>query len=324
MAQGGESPSGVPYVRIGDKRNTAAGWHRVAELAASQHGIASRDQLRRLGLSDRQIAHRIASGYLHVVLPRVYAVGHGSIGRRGSILAAVLACGIGTVVSHRAAAELLGIWDKRAVLVDVISGNQSGRRIQGICWHRAPYPLPDEIGIVDGIPCTSVARTIVDLAGMLGDRSLRQAVEQAAVRGTLDLTEMDRAIARAARRRGIPTLRSILSTWRPYRITPKVRSRLESKFLRLAAEAGLSRPAVNAVLVLEGHRLEIDFLWEEERLAIETDGEETHGTPAAFQRDRWRDQVLLAAGYRSGRVTWRQIADEPAGVIMRIRRTLAG
>ena len=228
------------------------------------------------------------------------------------------------MVSHRAAAELLGIWDKRAVLVDVISGNQSGRRIQGICWHRAPYPLPDEIGIVDGIPCTSVARTIVDLAGMLGDRSLRQAVDQAAVRGTLDLTEMDRAIARAARRRGIPTLRSILSTWRPYRITPKVRSRLESKFLRLAAEAGLSRPAVNAVLVLEGHRLEIDFLWEEERLAIETDGEETHGTSAAFQRDRWRDQVLLAAGYRSGRVTWRQIADEPAGVIMRIRRTLAG
>lgn len=87
--------------------------------------------------------------------------------------------------------------------------------------------------------------------------------------------------------------------------------------------AGLPRPAVNAVLTLDGHRLEIDFLWRERRLAVETDGEETHGTRIAFQRDRWRDQVLLAAGFRIGRVTWRQIDEEVAEVVERIRRAFA-
>lgn len=66
------------------------------------------------------------------------------------------------------------------------------------------------------------------------------------------------------------------------------------------------------------------MLWEEQRLAIETDGEETHGTSMAFQRDRLRDQVLLAAGYRTARVTWSQVRDEPTAVVNRIARMLKG
>ena len=68
--------------------------------------------------------------------------------------------------------------------------------------------------------------------------------------------------------------------------------------------------------------LEVDLLWERQRLAVETDGEETHGTSAAFQRDRWRDQILVAAGYRTARVTWAQVRDEPNAVVMRIVRML--
>lgn len=75
-------------------------------------------------------------------------------------------------------------------------------------------------------------------------------------------------------------------------------------------------------LRVDGHRFEIDLLWEEQRLAIETDGEETHGTQLAFQRDRWRDQLLVAAGYRTSRITWRQVVDEPDAVINRIARML--
>ncbi len=81
-------------------------------------------------------------------------------------------------------------------------------------------------------------------------------------------------------------------------------------------------PRTNVKLRVEGHRFEVDMLWEEQRLAIETDGEETHGTPAAFQRDRKRDQILTAAGYRTARITWRQVQDEPAAVVHRIARML--
>jgi very-short-patch-repair endonuclease len=73
---------------------------------------------------------------------------------------------------------------------------------------------------------------------------------------------------------------------------------------------------------LDGEPVEIDLLWEEQGLAIESDGEETHGTPVAFQRDRRRDQLLGAAGYRVARVTWRQVEDETAAVVERIKRML--
>ena len=84
----------------------------------------------------------------------------------------------------------------------------------------------------------------------------------------------------------------------------------------------MPRPGCNVRLQIDGHWLEVDLLWEEQRLAIETDGEETHGTRAAFQRDRWRDQLLVAAGYRTARVTWEQVRDEPSAVINRIARML--
>jgi very-short-patch-repair endonuclease len=92
--------------------------------------------------------------------------------------------------------------------------------------------------------------------------------------------------------------------------------------LRALSESGLPRPRCNAILEIEGESFEIDMLWQEEQLAIETDGEGTHGTPLAFQRDRRRDQILGAAGYRTARVTWRQMGDEPAAVLERIRRML--
>jgi very-short-patch-repair endonuclease len=101
-----------------------------------------------------------------------------------------------------------------------------------------------------------------------------------------------------------------------------VRSRLEARLLPRLIEEGLPAPRTNVRLRLEGHHLEVDLLWEEQRLAIETDGEETHGTSAAFQRDRWRDQLLLAAGYRIARVTWAQVRDEPRAVVNRVARML--
>jgi very-short-patch-repair endonuclease len=238
------------------------------------------------------------------------------------MLAAVLACGDGAIVSHGSAAELLGLCDKRLPVIEVIPPNWSGRKINGIRWHRVRLPLPDEIEMRDGVPCTTVSRTIVDMAGRSGWTQLRRLVEQAAILRRLNVDEIDRILSRG-RRRGGPRLRTILAPWRSMsEQRPRVRSRLEARLLPRLIEEGLPAPRTNVKLRVDGHRFEIDLLWSEQLLAIETDGEETHGTRAAFQRDRKRDQILTAAGYRTARVTWRQVVDEPTAVVDRIARML--
>lgn len=238
------------------------------------------------------------------------------------MLAAVLACDKGTVLSHGSAAELLGLWNKRLPVVHVIPPDWSGRAISGIRWHRVRLPLADEFATRDYIPCTTISRTIVDMAGESGWGQLRGLVEQAAIMRQLDPGEIDRILSHG-RRRGAPRLRTILSPWREMRgERPILRSRLEARLFPLLIGEGLPLPRTNEKLRVDGYRFEIDLLWKEQRLAIETDGEETHGTRAAFQRDRKRDQILTAAGYRTARITWRQVVDEPNAVIQRIARML--
>lgn len=306
-----------------DRKDARRAGDAVAALATRQHGVISRHQARALGLTDTMIASRVAAGTFQPVLRGVFAVGHLAFGRHGLMLAAVLACGDGAVVSHGAAAELLGLWDREPVLIDVIAPGKRGCRIDGVRWHRG-HPLPaGEATRVAGVPCTTVSRTLVDLAGSVGERTLRRLVEQGAVLRALDATEIDRMLARR-RRRGAPSLRRLIAPWRMGDGSPpKLRSVLEARLLAAMADAGLPRPHCNAVLVVDGHRLEVDFLWEARRLIAETDGERTHGTPVAFRRDRWRDQVLGAAGYRVVRVTWRQIADEREATLARLRRALS-
>lgn len=304
------------------KRRTGSPSHAIADVAVRQHGIIARTQLRELGLSDDAISDRAARGYLQPLFHGTFAVGHRAISRKARMLAAVLACEGGTVLSHGSAAELLGLWDRQLPSMHVIPPNWSGRKIDGIRWHRVRLPDADEVEVRDGIPCTTVSRTLVDMAGWTGWSSMRRLVEQAAILRMLDVEEIDRVLARA-RRRGAPRLRTILAPWRQTREQqPLLRSRLEARLLPLLIEEGLPAPRCNVKLRLEGRLLEIDLFWEEQRVAIETDGEETHGTQIAFQRDRWRDQLLVAAGYRTARVTWAQVRDEPNAVVDRIARTL--
>ncbi|HEY7456356.1 MAG TPA: type IV toxin-antitoxin system AbiEi family antitoxin domain-containing protein [Solirubrobacterales bacterium] len=292
-------------------------------MADRQHGVVSRRQLRALGLSDAAISARVASGRMHQIFAGTYSVGHHLIGRTGRMFAAVLACGDGTVLSHGSATELQGLWDKRAIAIDAIPPRRAGRKVPDIRWHNVLRPTADEVEIREGIPCTSVSRTLVDMAGRTGFTGLRRLVEQAAIQRRLDVPEVDRILARG-RRRGAPNLRAILEVWRSDdERKPRLRSPLEARLLPALIAAGLPRPECNVVLRVDsGRPLEIDLLWPEERLAIEADGEETHGTRSAFQEDRRRDQRLVAAGYRVARVTWRQIEDEPATVAARIKRML--
>jgi len=268
------------------------------------------------------VASRLASAGLQPVFRGAFAVGHYAIGTSGTMLAAVLACGDGAVVSHASAARLLGLWDRTPALVHVIAQTQAGRKIQGVCWHRACRLERDEIMVHEGLPCTTVSRTLVDMAGCLGEKSLKRLVEQAAVLRALDVATIDRTLSRG-RRRGAPQLRRVLAPWRGGE-EEFLRSPPEARLLAAVVEAGLPRPRCNVQFLLEGNRIEVDLLWEEQRLVVETDGEETHGTRLAFRQDRWRDQLLMAAGYRTARVTWDQLEDELEATLNRIRRMLAG
>ncbi len=243
--------------------------------------------------------------------------------RAAQLRAAVLACGDGAVVSHGTAAAFWGLWDNLPTLIDVTVPCETGRKIDGIRCRRCRYPEDEEVVTRAGVPCTTPARIMVDLAGMVGLRTLGRTVERAAVLKLLDLDALDRSLHFAKGRRGLRGLAAVLADWRtPDGSLPDVRSEFEALVLPRLISLGLPRPQVNATLHVGGEDLMVDFLWARERVVVETDGAATHQTPVAFQRDRHRDQLLIAAGYRVPRVTWTQMKHELDDVVARIARTL--
>jgi len=237
--------------------------------------------------------------------------------------AALLACGEGAVISHGTAAAFHGLWDKAPLLVDVTVPVEAGRKIDGIRCRRCRYPEPEEVEFFAGFAVTTVARTLVDLAGMVGLATLKKAVGRAAIRRKLDLGAVDLAIHNAKRRRGLKALELALAPYRTKDGKPlDLRSDFETLILPELLDGGLPRPGCNVPLDIEGQRLVVDFLWERARVVVETDGRETHETPPAFQNDRRRDQLLASAGYRVLRVTWEQIHVERAAVLGRIKNAL--
>ena len=292
---------------------------RIAELAEGQHGVVSRGQLLALGLTNSGIGRRIEAGRLHRRHMGIYAVGHRLLSEQGVWMAAVLACGPEAVVSHRAAAALWDLRPDSGVLVDVTTPSGRGHSRSSIRAHCAELG-PDETTIIRRIPCTSVERTLLDLAAEVDRRSLELAVERAEILRVLDWSKLRQAVEGAGPRRGVATLRSLVAR---YAAAEPTRSELEHRFLDLCESAALPRPAVNALMELPGGRLEVDFLWASARLIVETDGAASHHTQIAFARDRIRDQRLTVAGYRVVRFTWSQVVREPRAV-SRTLRTLLG
>jgi Protein of unknown function (DUF559) len=310
----------------GQKNRTKTGGTRqcrIAETATSQGGVISLDQLRDAGVSRRRAAERAGDAKLHRIHRGVYTVGHRSISRNALLRAALLACGEGAVVSHGTAAAFHRLFDEWPHFVDVTVPVEAGRKIDGIRCRRCRYPQPEEVEVRHGIAVTTIARTLVDLAGILHLPELRKVVGRAAIRRKLALQAIDIAMYNAKGRRGLKTLELALV---PYRTkdgkVPDVRSDFETLVLPRLLDRGTPRPVTNAPIHIDDERFLVDFLWDKERLIVETDGRETHETPTAFQDDRRRDQFLAAAGYRVLRVTWDQIHKEPQAVLGRINRAL--
>jgi very-short-patch-repair endonuclease len=277
-------------------------------------------------MSDAAVDRAVENGRLHRLFRGVFAVGHRGISEKGRLRAATLACGRGAVVSHRSASALFGLVDKAPVVVDVIAPRNRGRKIDGIYLHRVRRPRREETGTFDGIPCTSPARTLVDLAGVVGERTLRSAFERAATRRRmLDIPAIERSID--PRRRGMKVLVKLIDEWRGaaplLRKRGKLKSPLEAKVLPLIVQRDLPAPLFNSPVEIANGHIEVDFLWPEQRFALEADSRDFHGTALAFERDRWRDRELMRAGYSTLRVTSREAEHEPAAVAATVATRLS-
>jgi len=278
-------------------------------------------QLEGLGLHVKVIDKRVAAGRLHRVHQGVFAVGHTVLSPDGHRMAAVIACGPEAVLSHRSAASLWGLREDSRSRIDVTAPGRRGRIPAGIDAHRHGSLTPADKTIVEGVPCTSVARTLLDLAAVVSYRELRHAVTQAEVTRRFDLASMRELLARSRRRRGVARLRTAIALHDPRE--QLTRRELEAKFLDLCRSSGLPLPEVNSHLLVEGISMMPDFLWRDAGLIVEADSRKFHGTVTAFEADRQRDQRLTAAGWTVIRCTWRQVLDEPERLSRTIRSLLA-
>ena len=254
----------------------------------------------------------MARGNLHRIHRGVYAVGHSHITGYGHWMAAVLACGPDAALSHRSAAALWGLRPDKRPKSDISLPSPSARAKQGIQVHRSVTLTAEDVTTVDGIRCTNVGRTLVDLGDVVPRRAVEKAVEQADVLRVFDLREVERAVGRAGPRRGTGVLLAVLEDLDGHTLTD---TDLEEAFLGICREAALPTPEVNVWMTLpDGTPAKIDFLWRKERLAIETDGGRFHRTRQSRERDARRDQLLRLIGFEPVRFTGRQVEREPAWV----------
>ncbi len=280
----------------------------IAQLAANQHGVVSRRQLLERGLGRRAIGHRVQRGRLHVVHRGVYAVGHQALTQRSHWMAAVLAAGPDAVLSHHSAAALWGIRPTSRTRIDVTIP----RTLHTNAYLRPHCAVlgPDETTIRDGIPVTTPARTLLDLAATLRYRQLERAIHEAE---RLRLTSPT-AVQPSPGRRGATHLRTLLLNARS-----PTRSEFEAEFLTFVDTFDLPKPQTN--VVIEGK--EVDAAWQRQKLIVELDTYTFHGTRQAFEEDRQRDRRLTAAGWRVIRITADDLRHRPHEVAAQIRALLS-
>ena len=261
----------------------------------------------------------IASGRLIVIHRGVYAVGHRVLSVEAQWMAGVLAGGAGAALSHRAAGDLWQLTRLRRPLADVTVPRRRRSR-PGICFREHPLPA-DEVTERSGIPVTTVARTLLDLAAVVSRARLEQAISIAEARRLGDSPSLGDLIRRYPRRRGVAQLRAVLRESRE--AGGITRSELETAFLEFLDRRRLPTPEVNATVSLGTRQFEVDCLWRSVGLVVELDSRAHHGDWEAAERDRSRDLSLAAAGYRTARVTWRRLHSDADGLDVELRAILA-
>jgi predicted transcriptional regulator of viral defense system len=294
---------------------------RVAALADAQHGVLSRRQMLGLGLTRSMIETGLGTGRLTPLHPGVYALGHRRLRREGSWLAAVLWAGPGAALSHREAAALHGLRASSRSRTDVTTARRMRRPPPGIETHHTSTLPAEDRSVAEGIPVTSVARTLVDLAGVVARDSLAKALREAEHLRVVDVRDIHAAMDRTSNRPGpgYAALEAVLAEHRR-RGTQLTRSVLEERFVALCDRHGLPPPRTNFYIV----GMEVDACWPTHRLAVELDGWDRHKDRHAFQHDRQKGNAITHAGYRLLRFTHDDIVNRPTATAAQIAGFLEG
>lgn len=285
-------------------------------MARRQYGVVSHRQLVDLGLTRGAVHRRVEEGRLHRLHRGVYAVGHPAVALRGRWLAAVLSCGPGALLSHRSAAALWELRPDAGGAVDVTVVGSGRRPHSGVRLHRTRWLDPDERMVRDGIPVTSVARTLLDVAVTVAPREFERAYEEADRRGRLSIAAVERLLERSPGHHGTGRFAVLVGEERA--AVAFTRSELEARFLALCRDSGLPRPLVNVRVA--GY--EVDAFWPRSRLVVELDGYAYHRTRRSFERDRAKDAALQRAGCRVMRATHHMLVNEPEIAVETVVRLL--
>ena len=276
--------------------------------------MVSWEQLRALGYGKRMVHDLVANGWLHRLSRGVYAVGHTRLSVKGQWMAAVLACGSGAALSHAHAAALHDMRTTPSGLIDVTAPGR--RHATGVRSHRARTLDPQDAIVVDAIPVTTVARTLLDQAEHLSPQRLRTLLEATLRRDLFDLAQITATIARNPGRHGIAPLTEALTYLADE--APWTQSEKERHFLELVRAYRLPEPSVNVVVLKDP----VDFFWPAAKLIVEVDGWKFHKTHAAFEADRLKDAKHNVAGYPVLRYTARRVDRDAAAVAAEITAML--
>ena len=290
---------------------------QIAQIAGRQDNLITWEQLVRIGVGRRSVARRVENGRWQRIHKAVYLIGPAPPTLSARARAAAFTCGDGAAVSHRTAAV---IWrlvpnSPEPELHVTVAGRNPGVK-PGIHIHRVAELVPEEVTTNNGFPLTTAARTICDLAATDPLRDLESGLAEARIHRLATDRQINAVIQRAPTRPGAPIIRKLLEAEDD---TGYTRSKAERRLRDLIHAADLERPLFNEPLL--GYV--VDALWPKQRLIVEVDGYTYHSHRAAFERDRRRDQQLIAAGYRVIRVTWIQLRDRPIETITAIVKALA-
>ena len=277
-----------------------------SELARRSHGIVTRSELLAAGLTRREIERRRERGYLIVEFPGVYRVGHRAPSEEARYMAAVKACGKGAVLSGPAAGWLYGLTRGEAPPPHVTSPRK--RRVTGVVTSRSRHI---EAASHRGIPVTTVARTLVDLAAHMSTGALARACHEAGVRYRTTPGHVEEVLARRPRTAGAGRLRGVTAGR-----VPVTQSALERRFLTLLTDNGLPLPdEVNR----PAGSYRVDARWRRPPLTVELDSYRFHNSRHSWERDRRREREARARGDDLRRYTYGDVYENPAAMLGELR-----
>jgi very-short-patch-repair endonuclease len=283
----------------------------IAKIAGRQDNVIGREQVLAAGLTRGAIAYRIRSGRWQRQHRGVYLIGPAPPTPMGKARAAALAVGADAVVSHLSAARLFGLLPQEGRDVEITVARRNPGEHPGIRLHRVAGLTRVDVTQINGLRVTSIARTICDLAATESPHATEQAFQEALYREIVTDKALKAVLDREPRRRGAPIIRALLNN------PSLTRSERERRILKLISDAQLPKPLTN--VPLNGYKA--DVFWPQYNLIVEFDGWQAHGHRHAFENNRKRDQIMLANGLRTLRVTDRQLTTEPIALVARIAQS---